>query len=208
MDMSNFWDDRYRDGKYIYGTNPNAFFKEYIIKHPIGTILLPAEGEGRNAVYAAQCGWKVEAFDLSKEGWNKAIKLANQQNVNINYQIASFDSVEYRPSQFDVIALIYAHIPKENKTEFFRRLLPFLKTGGYVLFEGFSKEQREYQKQNESAGGPKDIDMLFSEDELSSIFHDLEIIKLEKCITTLSEGIGHSGESAIIRMIARKSNVK
>lgn len=66
MDMSNFWDDRYRDGKYIYGTNPNAFFKEYIIKHPIGTILLPAEGEGRNAVYAAQCGWKVEAFDLSK----------------------------------------------------------------------------------------------------------------------------------------------
>jgi hypothetical protein len=112
MDMSNFWDDRYRDRKYIYGTNPNAFFKEYIIKHPIGTILLPAEGEGRNAVYAAQCGWKVEAFDFSKEGWNKAIKLANQQNVNINYQIASFDSVEYRPSQFDVIALIYGHISR------------------------------------------------------------------------------------------------
>ena len=69
--------------------------------------------------------------------------------------------------------------------------------------EVFHKEQLVNK-----SGGPKDIDMLFSEDELSTIFQDMEIIKLEKCITTLSEGIGHSGESAIIRMIARKSNVK
>ncbi len=93
--MTNFWDDRYSDGKYIYGTNPNLFFKEFVMKHPIGKILLPAEGEGRNAVYAAQCGWLVEAFDLSNEGRNKAIRLANEYNVNINYRIAGFDSVEY-----------------------------------------------------------------------------------------------------------------
>lgn len=204
--MTNFWDDRYSDGKYIYGTNPNLFFKEFVMKHPIGKILLPAEGEGRNAVYAAQCGWLVEAFDLSNEGRNKAIRLANEHNVNINYRIAGFDSVEYVSSEFDVIGLIYAHLSKEHKVGYYRRLLPFLKVGGFVVFEGFSKDQTEFQKINESAGGPRDVDMLFSEEELSIIFEGLEIIKLEKCNTVLSEGIGHTGEASVIRMIARKSS--
>ena len=74
--MKEFWEIRYAEKQYAYGENPNVYFKEQLDKLKPGKILLPAEGEGRNAVYAAKQGWEVMAFDLSSEGKNKAEKLA------------------------------------------------------------------------------------------------------------------------------------
>ena len=49
--MENFWDIRFKEEDYAYGTLPNAFFKETLNTYkPKGKLLLPAEGEGRNAV--------------------------------------------------------------------------------------------------------------------------------------------------------------
>tara|TARA_R100001377_G_C3182541_1_gene107226 strand:+ start:629 stop:811 length:183 start_codon:yes stop_codon:yes gene_type:complete len=47
--------------KNFYGTEPNDFFKQQIDKLKPGKILIPEEGEGRNAVYAASQGWKLMA---------------------------------------------------------------------------------------------------------------------------------------------------
>ena len=205
--MDNFWDKRYSDESYVYGIQPNLFFKEHLSKLKAGKVLLPAEGEGRNAVYAAQCGWQVEAFDQSKEGQTKALKLANECDVTINYSISDYQSIEYPLSYFDTIGLIYAHILYEVKLTYYRRLLPYLKTGGYIIFEGFGKQQIGFQQKDKSAGGPRDIGMLFSEDELSDIFNGMKIILLEESTTFLSEGIGHNGESSVVRMIAQKTQV-
>jgi Tellurite resistance protein TehB len=74
--MKDFWNTRYKEESYAYGIEPNAFFKENIDKLVPGKILLPAEGEGRNAVYAARKGWEVTAFDFSDEAKIKTLKLA------------------------------------------------------------------------------------------------------------------------------------
>jgi len=60
---------------------PNHFFKEELDNVKPGNILLPAEGEGRNAVYAAKLGWNVLAFDDSASGKKKAKKLAEENNI-------------------------------------------------------------------------------------------------------------------------------
>ena len=70
------WNDRYSSEEFAYGTAPNNYLKEQLEKLKTGSILFPAEGEGRNAVFAAKLGWKVSAFDISAEGKNKALKLA------------------------------------------------------------------------------------------------------------------------------------
>ena len=57
--MKERWDDRYSKPEFAYGEEPNNYLKEQLIRIPAGTILFPAEGEGRNAVYAATLGWKV-----------------------------------------------------------------------------------------------------------------------------------------------------
>lgn len=69
--MSNPWDQRYASDEYVYGTKPNVFFKSQIEQLTPGKILMVAEGEGRNAVHAAEQGWEVTAFDSSLEGQKK-----------------------------------------------------------------------------------------------------------------------------------------
>ena len=75
--MKEMWNNRYGAEGYAYGTEPNVFFQQALTKYkPSGSMLLPCEGEGRNAVFAASTGLEITAFDLSKEGKNKAEKLA------------------------------------------------------------------------------------------------------------------------------------
>ena len=57
------WDERYKEEKFAYGKEPNLFFKEWLPKFKPGSILMPADGEGRNGVYAAKLGWKVTSFE-------------------------------------------------------------------------------------------------------------------------------------------------
>lgn len=74
----NKWNDRYSKNGFAFGEAPNDYLKEQLEKLDTGTILFPAEGEGRNAVFAAKLGWTVSAFDISVEGKNKAILLAKK----------------------------------------------------------------------------------------------------------------------------------
>src|SRR5215510_10066513 len=107
------WEDRFSEKEYAYGEEPNEYLKEQLIKLTPGAILFPAEGEGRNAVFAAKLGWSVSAFDISSEGKKKALKLAELNKVNIDYQVGELNSLNYHKEQFDAIALIYAHFPAD-----------------------------------------------------------------------------------------------
>ncbi|CAI2768978.1 class I SAM-dependent methyltransferase [Flavobacterium collinsii] len=198
------WNDRYSTEEFAYGTAPNNYLKETLEKLDIGTILFPAEGEGRNAVYAAKLGWNVSAFDISSEGKNKALKLAQSQNVIIDYQIGELETLNYQPGQFDTIALIYAHFPAEIKSAIHKTLDQYLRKGGYILFEAFSKKHLEYLAINDKVGGPKDIASLFSIEEIQSDFPDYEIITLEEKEIELNEGLFHNGKGSVIRFIGKK----
>ena len=104
------WDQRYAESEYVYGINPNEFFKQELDKLVPGKILLPAEGEGRNAVYAAEKGWVVSAFDQSEEGRKKSMLLAADRKVTIDYHIRDLETHDYPVDHFDAIALVLSLI--------------------------------------------------------------------------------------------------
>ena len=198
------WNDRYSKDEFAYGEQPNNYLKEQLKKLDVGTILFPAEGEGRNAVFAAKLGWTVSAFDISEEGKNKALQLANTNNVTIDYQVGELQALNYGTEQFDAIALIYAHFPAEIKSFYHKTLDKYLRSRGFVIFEAFSKRHIDYLSKNESVGGPKDIAMLFSMDELKSDFVNYEIIELAEKEIELSEGLFHNGKGSVIRFVGQK----
>ena len=202
--MKDKWDDRYSAKEFAYGEKPNNYLKEQLLKIPAATILFPAEGEGRNAVYAATLGWKVFAFDLSSEGKNKAIQLASKHKVEINYAIGEFQSLHYEASQFDAIALIYAHFPADKKSGYHKTLTTYLRPGGIVIFEAFSKAHLAYVTKNEKIGGPKNIAELFSIEEIRSDFKNFAIIELAEQEIELNEGLFHNGKGSVIRFVGRK----
>lgn len=196
---SAFWDDKYRDSAYIYGERPNAFFKLQLDALTPGILLLPAEGEGRNAVYAARQGWKVEAFDVSIKGRKKALRLAKKHGVSVHYDISSYQEFEVIKGRYDVIALIYAHMHDSMRRQVHRKLTEGLKPGGKLILEAFSKKQL-----NNSSGGPKDEAMLFNHDELKEDFKTLEFELLEEKEILISEGTHHSGKADVVRIVAHK----
>jgi len=198
------WDNRYSAEAFAYGELPNNYLKEQLEKLEASAILFPAEGEGRNAVFAATLGWKASAYDISSEGKNKALKLADKNNVTIDYQVGELDALGYAPESFDAIALIYAHFPAEIKSAIHKGLDKYLRSGGIIIFEAFSKKHLEYIARDEKVGGPKDIDSLFSIDEVQSDFANYDFVELEETEIDLNEGIYHNGKGSVIRFLARK----
>ncbi|WP_346857548.1 methyltransferase domain-containing protein [uncultured Draconibacterium sp.] len=197
--MNDFWNERYSTAEFAYGEAPNKFLADELKTRKPGTILFPAEGEGRNAVYAATQGWNVTAFDPSIEGQKKAKLLADKYNTTIEYLLNGYEDIEFSPDSFDCIVLIFAHMPPLKRNSWHRKLTKYLKPGGTLLLEGFSKRQIE----NES-GGPKNIDMLFSKEELESDFKHLAELKITETEYDLNEGPFHQGNASVIRVIGTK----
>ena len=198
------WNERYNSEEYAYGIEPNEYLREKLEKTTNGTILFPAEGEGRNAVYAAKLGWTVKAFDSSSIGQEKGMLLAKNNNVSIDYIINDFANVEYQAEEFDVLAFTYVHTPNAMRKNVHRKLSAYVKTGGKVILEGFSKSNYNINADKGPTNGPKDINMLFSIEEIKSDFNDFEIVELKEEFLELEEGEFHTGKSAVIRFVGIK----
>ena len=82
--MQSKWDERYGATEFAYGEQPNNYLKENLNKLPLGSILFPAEGEGRNAVYLAQKGFEVTGIDFSETATQRAKQLAKDTGVNVD----------------------------------------------------------------------------------------------------------------------------
>jgi SAM-dependent methyltransferase len=195
-----FWDQKYKREDFLYGHKPNQYFAEKLAQlSNKGTLLLPGEGEGRNALFAAKTDWQVTALDQSEEARNKALAMAQAQNVPLDYYLVDITAADLKDEYFDAIGLIYVHLPEYLRRAWHRILIKALKPGGHLILEGFSKNQL-----GKASGGPKDLSMLFDLEELKEDFKSLEIIDATEMIVNLEEGTGHSGEASVVRIFARK----
>ena len=201
--MKEHWNERFSAETYIYGTLPNAWLAAKLGELTPGELLLPAEGEGRNAVYAAMKGWDVTAFDQSVEGKKKALKLAAENGVDIEYNIHDLTEFEDKKEHFDAIALIFVHMPVEIRTTVHQNLLKSLKPGGHFILEAFTTSQLKNK-----TGGPRSKHLLYECEQIKQDFLSLELIERSELTVHLDEGPLHQGEANIIRLFARKPSNK
>jgi SAM-dependent methyltransferase len=197
--MGTIWDERYNTRQFIFGTEPNVFFASELTQLIPGKLLLPGEGEGRNAVFAALNNWQVTAYDTSTIGRSKALKLAAENGVAIDYQIMDYTQMPYATESFDAIALVFAHMPSAIRTKVHQHLVTLLKPGGTLILESYSKQQHQYK-----TGGPSDADMLYSLPDLRDDFCQLSHLEAYEIVVPLNEGTAHVGNSALVRVTGIK----
>lgn len=194
-----FWNERFSTEDYIYGKEPNEFFKEQIQLIKPGKILLPAEGEGRNGVYAASIGWSVDAVDFSEVAKEKALKLAETKSVKINYFISDLSDFEYPQNYYDVVGIFFLHLSYDDRLNIHSKLVSSLKPGGRIILEVFNKNQI-----HNSSGGPKDLELLYDEKDVLDSFAGMDTLLLESLTINLNEGNHHQGKADVVRYVGIK----
>lgn len=198
--LPEFWDTRYRDQGYVYGLSPNDFLRAHATLFKAGDkVLSLAEGEGRNAVFLAQHGCKVCGVDFSAEGRKKALQLAQQQGVEIDYDVADLTQYDMGEAKWDGIVSIFCHLVDRARPALFRTIRRGLKPGGLFLLESYNKKQLEFD-----TGGPRDATHLPSLEELKSAFDDFELVLAQDLEREVREGHCHIGLSSVTQFIARK----
>lgn len=193
------WDARYERG-FIYGEAPNDFLVEHEPRLRRGArVLCLAEGQGRNAVFLASCGHHVTGVDNSAVGLAHARDLAARQGVSISTVVADLADFDPGAGCWDAIVSIWCHLPDALRASVHRRCVEALADDGVFLLEAYRPAQLEY-----GTGGPPDVGMLYSFDQLAKDLDGLVIELGIERVRDVQEGTLHRGPSAVVQVVARR----
>ena len=195
------WNARFAADGFVFGTEPNVFLASQRGRLAPGmSALCVADGEGRNSVWLAKQGLEVAAFDFSPVGLAKAMKLAQQNGVEVDYRQADVNEWDWDAARYDVVAAIFVQfVPPAQRSRMFEGMIRALKPGGLLILQGYRPEQLRY-----ATGGPKRVENLYTEPLLREGFAALEILHLASHDEVVDEGAGHKGMSALIDLVAQR----
>lgn len=170
-DSKQMWDQKFSSTSYVYGKSPAKFLAENYHYLPFGgTVLDMGMGEGRNAVFLAQKGFKVTGIDISSVAVKKAQLLAKEFGVQINSVVASLNKYRIAEGSLDaIIAFYYVDRTLIDKMK------SWLKPGGIIIYEAYTVEQM--QNKGLKAENPA---YYLKKQELLRLFPDMRILKFEE----------------------------
>lgn len=196
----NHWDKRFKEDHYVYGKAANVFLKDY---HPrikvSGDALAIAEGEGRNAVYLAEQGMNVTAWDYAPSGIDKTQQLAKERGVSVATELVDLNEAKWTANRWDEIICVFGHFPTPLREKTLQNIKEAVKPGGYYVTEVYSHYQLPYK-----SGGPPNIDLLYKPEEFLTTFADWRIEHFFMGEVTRHEGDLHHGLSHVIQFVGQK----
>lgn len=200
-DAASMWNQRYAGDALLFGEAPNDYLRAQRPRLPrIGRALCVADGEGRNSVWLAQRGLSVDAFDIADVGVTKARRLAQRHGAAVNFAVADCDALAWPEALYDVVAAIFVQFADPPMRErLFANMVRTLAPGGLLVLQGYTPKQLQYR-----SGGPQRVDHLYTEAMLRKHFAALDILELVSYEAELREGTQHTGQSALIGLVARK----
>lgn len=196
----NPWNTRFENENYVYGTEPNAFLADMQLKLNLsGNALAIAEGEGRNAVFLAEQGLNVTAWDYAQSGLLKTAKLATSRGVVVETELVDLQTAQWIDNRWDELVCIFGHFPKELRQKTLQGVKAAVKPGGYFITEVYSIHQIPYK-----SGGPREQELLYAPEEFLETFGDWRIVHFFMGEVVRHEGELHNGLSHVIQFVGQK----
>jgi SAM-dependent methyltransferase len=194
------WDKRFSTPEYVFGEAPNAFLASQAHLLGSGKALAVADGEGRNSVWLAQQGLSVDAFDFSAPAIAKAQALAVKHQVRVSFMCSDWQSFDWPTAHYDLVAgIFFQFAAPDERAEIFEKINKSIKPGGLLIIQGYGKNQLKY-----NTGGPGKLDHLYDDALMREAFVGYDVLVCNTYETTIQEGAGHSGMSALVGFVARK----
>jgi len=181
------WNQRYAEDSY-QKNNPVTLVEDWLPRIPVGKALDVACGAGRNAIFLAQAGYRVDAIDISSEGLNQARQKAESQGLSINWIDHDLDQDFQFDTDYDlIIVLWYVDLALVN------RLCDCLAAGGYLVCE-------EHLITDLEVIGPTSSNYRVALGDLREAVSGVDILLCEESVEMNSEG----DQVASARVVARK----
>jgi SAM-dependent methyltransferase len=195
-----FWNEKFANTEYAYGTEPNDFLVSAVTKLKRGATLSLAEGEGRNAVWLAQQGFTVSAIEQSEKGVGKTLRLALQRGVIVMAERGELETFHIQPNSWDLVVSIFAHTPQELRRKLHRQVVAGLKPGGVFVLEAYTPAQIA-----NNTGGPKDASLMPTAELLRSEIAGLVFDRIEEVEREVVEGSLHTGTAHVVQVVAHRA---
>jgi 2-polyprenyl-3-methyl-5-hydroxy-6-metoxy-1,4-benzoquinol methylase len=134
-------------------------------------------GFGRNSNWLASHGVNVTAVNIDKDEVFEAKRKAEQLNVTLEYILTDILSLDLKEKSYDVILdLGCSHmLSMSDQLIFEKKVARLAKSGGILIFFGFSKKHPSYDVNNKLVMY-RDID-----DILKTYGNDFEVISQTEC---------------------------
>jgi SAM-dependent methyltransferase len=157
------WDARYAAKELVWSAGPNALLEQEVSGLEPGAALDVACGEGRNALWLAEQGWRVTGIDFSTVGLDKARRAAEQRGVEADWLAEDVASYPLPEQGFDLVCVLFLHTDPEERGRWLANVVSAVKPGGVFLYIGHDPQNVDH-----GVGGPQDPQFLPSAEEISS----------------------------------------
>lgn len=135
------WDARYAGDDLTWGAAADPTVVALTTTLTAGRALDLGCGEGRNALWLANRGWRVTAVDFSTVALTKGHRAAAHSPRSVRDRVdwvrADVTQVDL-PSNYDLVLLSYLHLPGSPRRSLLRRAAAALAPGGTLLLVGHS----------------------------------------------------------------------
>jgi SAM-dependent methyltransferase len=168
------WDKRYEEREFVWSIDPNRFVEAELGDMAPGRALDLASGEGRNALWLAERGWRVTAVDFSTVGMEKARKRAEAQGLEIDWVLEDVLSFEPDPEGYDLVLWSYLHLPEGERRRVLAKAREAVVPGGTFLFVAHDLSNLEH-----GHGGPQDPEVLCTPQDVVADLRGYEALKAE-----------------------------
>ena len=152
-----YWDAKYETPDYVYTKVVNRFVKEYCEPLAPGNAIDLAGGEGRNTVWLAGQGWRVENIDFSRAALDKCLAFAEEEGLSSLVDINCASAIEFVPNEspVDLAVIAYLQINQADLKTAIKRVASHVKSGGHLMGVWHSRDNLEH-----SFGGPREPEVL------------------------------------------------
>ena len=194
------WEQRFDNDSYIFGEEPNEYLRSQLKLLKPGNVLSIADGEGRNSVWLAKKEFEIDAFDFSSNAIRKAQRLADANNVIVNFHNIDWQSFNWKKNHYDnIVGIFFQFAGPEDRMKIFNHIDASLKPGGVVVLQGYSTAQMKF-----NTGGPGKLEHLYDEKILVTAFKHYELLDIRTYESEIHEGTSHKGMSGLIGFVAKK----
>jgi 2-polyprenyl-3-methyl-5-hydroxy-6-metoxy-1,4-benzoquinol methylase len=176
------WNRKYAEKELVWSAAPNRFLVAEVAGLEPGRALDVACGEGRNAIWLAEQGWRVTGVDFSDVAVEKGRRIAERRGVEVDWRVEDVLAYEPEPAAYDLVILFYLQLVQDELRRVLERAAGAVAPGGTFLLVA-----HDTRNLTDGWGGPQDAAVLYRPEDVVPALDGLEVEKADAVLRPVEE---------------------